>query len=270
MVGVVTLKKTENRTLLIDGDIFFYKFAFSNEGSIMFDEPETEEEADTPAAHWVVMERARLGVDDFVVKLREDTGCKDVLMVYSFSTASNFRYKVLPSYKGNRSGKEKPELHSAIKEYIMENYPSKTLEGIEADDILGIMQTRNPDDYVIASIDKDMRQIPGYLYNWNKGGLKKITEVQADSWFYTQVLIGDACDGYTGCKGIGPKKAMDFLEGCQTEQEYWSAVVRCYESKRQTEEQALQQARVARILRNTDYNFKKKEVILWTPKNTTA
>lgn len=42
-------------------------------------------------------------------------------------------------------------------------------------------------------------------------------------------------------------------------------VVKIFESKGLTEEDALRQARVARILRASDYNKKKKEVILWNP-----
>jgi DNA polymerase-1 len=41
--------------------------------------------------------------------------------------------------------------------------------------------------------------------------------------------------------------------------------VEAYAKKNLTADDALVQARVARILRHTDYNFKTKEPILWTP-----
>jgi DNA polymerase-1 len=42
-------------------------------------------------------------------------------------------------------------------------------------------------------------------------------------------------------------------------------VVAAFESKGLTEEDALVQARVARICRASDYDFKTKEVKLWNP-----
>ena len=41
-----------------------------------------------------------------------------------------------------------------------------------------------------------------------------------------------------------------------------------FEKKGLTEDDALLQARVARILRASDYDFKKKEPIMWTPVRT--
>ena len=73
--------------------------------------------------------------------------------------------------------------------------------------------------------------------------------------------MGDATDGYSGCPGIGPKTAEKVLEqGCD-----WATVVGCFKAKGLSEEAALIQARVARICHAKDYDFEKKEVILWNP-----
>jgi hypothetical protein len=45
----------------------------------------------------------------------------------------------------------------------------------------------------------------------------------------------------------------------------WELIVEAYAKKDLTEADALQQARVARILRFDDYDFNKKKPILWTP-----
>jgi DNA polymerase-1 len=42
-------------------------------------------------------------------------------------------------------------------------------------------------------------------------------------------------------------------------------VVPAYEAKGLTADDALVQARVSKILQHTDYNFTRKEPILWTP-----
>lgn len=46
----------------------------------------------------------------------------------------------------------------------------------------------------------------------------------------------------------------------------WPVVVQAYEKKGLSEEVALVQAQIARICRRDDYDFKRKEVILWKPK----
>ena len=45
----------------------------------------------------------------------------------------------------------------------------------------------------------------------------------------------------------------------------WQSVIDAYKSKGYTEEDALRNARMARILRAEDYDFKNKEVKLWKP-----
>jgi DNA polymerase-1 len=89
-----------------------------------------------------------------------------------------------------------------------------------------------------------------------------------------QVLTGDTCDGYSGCPGIGKKKAEKILNEAidsysgdfVTKEEFiWSFIIPAYLSKGLSEEDALTQARVARILRKDDYDFKKGEVKLWSP-----
>jgi DNA polymerase-1 len=81
----------------------------------------------------------------------------------------------------------------------------------------------------------------------------------------TQTLMGDNADGYKGCKGIGEKKAMDLLKDATTLDEMWEIVEKTYMKQGQMPLDALVNARVARILRHGDYNFKTNKVKLWTP-----
>ena len=45
----------------------------------------------------------------------------------------------------------------------------------------------------------------------------------------------------------------------------WATVLAAYDKAGLGEQEALVQARCARILRKSDWNSRKKEVILWTP-----
>ena len=250
---------------LIDADIVVYQAAARAEGvmdweddtvSITGSKSETEE-----------------GIDSMVADLKKIVGANRVLMV--FSDTENYRKKVYTQYKANRAGKRKPVTYAYGKAYAKKRYDSMTREGLEADDCLGILATGEVAgflaDKVVCSIDKDMRSFPCSLYNWKKpdDGVVVIDPLEADANFYLQVLTGDSVDGYPGCPGIGPKRAVRLLEEGPVDwadpRTVWAVVVAAYKKAGLTEDDAVTQARCARILRATDYEFKTKSPILWTP-----
>ena len=61
---------------------------------------------------------------------------------------------------------------------------------------------------------------------------------------------------------MGAVKAARVLASSKN---YWQSVVETYIENKLTEEDALIQARVAKILKKKDYNFKLKKIILWSP-----
>ena len=243
-------------TLLIDGDILLYRMGYVNQDVIEWEADCTSEFTD--------IEKAKKDFDRFVKLLMKDTKATDYIICLSGS--NNFRYRVEPTYKHNRKESSKPILYTKLKEYVLEAYADKLKikDDLEADDVMGIMATMKPNKYIIATIDKDLKQIPSKHYNWNEGVLFEVTKESGDYYFYTQVLTGDPTDGYSGCKGIGAVGARKILEAVD-DGNYWVAIVEAYESKGYTEEDAIKQARLARILRASDYDFKNKKVRLWTP-----
>lgn len=241
--------------LLVDADILVYQFAAVHEFNIDWDEETSSEVLQyEDAVYWMT---------SFVADLLNNTGTKEVTFCFS-SREPCFRYDILPTYKHNRKDQVRPKLLDDLRTFIEENYRTYTRPRLEADDVMGILATISPGKYTIASIDKDLRQIPGRLYNWRDGSLIEVSEEEADRYFYMQVLTGDPTDGYSGCPGIGPKRAERLLDGVGLE-DMWSVIVEAYEAKGLTEEDALQQARVARILRKNDYDFKNKRPKLWAP-----
>lgn len=248
-------------TLLIDADIVAYKQAAAYQSSYQFDE-------DDPAVltDW---DGAVKNIHDTVDWLLEELEADQAVMVLS-DDYENFRKKVLPSYKTNRKSTVRPEMLYPLKEYLFDNFKSYRKDTLEADDVMGILSTHPKlikGKKIIVSEDKDMRTIPGYYFNPDKPdqGVLEIDEESANHWWMMQTLMGDTTDGYKGCPLIGEVKATKILDDLHTLEEMWAAVVATYAAKDLTEEDALVQARCARILRHTDYNFKEKEVILWTP-----
>ena len=245
-------------TLLIDTDIVAYKCASVNQTDYDWGDGVTSRVVNRDKA----FDQALTVIEDLLTELKADKA------IVCLTDKDNFRHGVLPSYKGNRKGVEKPELLQEIKDYLAANYESYTRPTLEADDVMGILSTHPKlilGKKIIVSEDKDMKTIPGWLYNPRKDKKPyRVTKEAADRYHLYQTLIGDATDGYKGCPGIGPKKGEAVLDGAEPH-EWWDAVVETYESKGLTEEDALVQARVARILRAVDYDFKNKEVILWEP-----
>lgn len=179
----------------------------------------------------------------------------------------NFRKSILPTYKENRKGSMKPIHLTALKKYLADNYTSYERPGLEADDVMGILSTHPKlikGKKVIISIDKDMRQIPGYLFNPNKNTKPELIKKEdGDHYHLVQTLTGDPTDGYSGCPGIGPKKAELILN--RTDGTPWERILHAYADKELTEQDALAQAQVARICQWENYDYDNAEVIPWLP-----
>lgn len=182
----------------------------------------------------------------------------------------NFRKEIDPTYKGNRKGRKKPVGFHFLVEELRKHYNVVMRKGLEADDCIGIGMTAPyvvhlTQDYkptrVIISGDKDMNTIAGWFYNYDKEELVCNTQEEAYHYFLKQVLTGDSADGYGGCPSYGKVKAEKALK----ENPSWKTVVKCYEEQELTEEDAIRTARLAHILQSGDFDFVKKEVILWTP-----
>ena len=80
-----------------------------------------------------------------------------------FSDSKNFRKKIFPDYKGHRNRK-KPCGYKRVISGLKIEYDVIVMPQLEADDAMGIFATKFEGN-IIVSPDKDMRQIPGKLYN---------------------------------------------------------------------------------------------------------
>jgi DNA polymerase I len=245
---------------LLDGDIIAYRAACGMEK--VHDWGDTGGKVSEVDTHKAAEEAVKLAE-----QWADAVDAKEVIV--GFTSSDKFRTRILSSYKANRPG-QKPAAHAAAVQAVKDRFPHHLIRGLEADDILGILMTtpKYADKAVMVSIDKDFRTIPGRLFNPMRvqDGIVTITPDQADFWWMYQTLIGDSADNYKGCPGIGPKKAHAILGALyRPVDELWPRVVAAFKEKKLTEDDALVQARVARILRREDYDKKTKEIILWHP-----
>ena len=179
-------------------------------------------------------------------------------MILFFSDSKNFRKDIQADYKGHRNRK-KPCGYKRVINKLSEEYSVIRMPTLEADDSMGIFSTQYPGN-IIISPDKDMKQIPGMLWNFDESFT--ITEEEGAKWHLIQSLAGDNTDGYAGVPGIGVKRAAALFE----EKGYsWKTVVEAFKEKDLSEDIALENARLAKILTTEDYDHEKGEPILWSP-----
>ena len=133
---------------------------------------------------------------------------------YILEGEGNFRYCIDPEYKGNRV-KEKPDHFYSTKDYIINNKNTVLAKDMETDDYCHIFATLCmllSLDYVVGYIDKDLKQIVGNLYNYNKKEWLLVDKYLGLYNLCTQLLTGDATDTRAaGLKGIGAVKAKKIL-----------------------------------------------------------
>lgn len=234
-----------------DADLLVYRVGFGCQKDLDF--------GDGQVTPWADTDKAVQLLELEVAKVCQHLGPAEI--VFCLSHERNFRKDVHPEYKGNRVGSRwRPLLFDFIREWVQGQDRFECWDNLEADDILGIMATR--DDAIMVTIDKDLRGVPGRLCDPSKGWkVETIDEDDADWWHLFQTLCGDRVDNYEGAPGIGPKKASALLAGG-----IWEEVLEGFELAGMTEEDALIQARLARMLRDGDYNHSTGEVTLWTPR----
>lgn len=281
-------------TLLIDGDILAFVSAAAAQRAI--GNPQVDDSgciyAFASLPEGIAIMENMLG--SLKAKLNATGAC------IALSSSSNWRKEVLPSYKSNRDELSKPVLLGHLKQHLRDAHGAESVEGLEADDLVGIWATAFDDGFmdqrICVSRDKDFQGIPGFhhtLGDLRSDGtprVREVTEWQAKRFHLVQCLSGDRIDGYGGCPGLGMARAAAIIDDpkrlvpragtitvgknkgksvtrwfAEPTNDYWACIVSNYLKAGLTEHDALLTARVAKILLAEDYDFKKGVVRLWTP-----
>tara|TARA_R100000700_G_C3124321_1_gene112060 strand:- start:107 stop:844 length:738 start_codon:yes stop_codon:yes gene_type:complete len=235
--------------LLIDADFTVYKCCAAAESEIDF--------GDDVIVVTSTFSEAYACVKRELKRIQNKFGSFDDLILF-FSDSCNFRKDIQADYKGHRNRK-KPCGYKRVIQKLKTEFDVIRMPWLEADDAMGIYATKNPGN-IIISPDKDMKQIPGMLYNFDEAFT--ITKEEGAKWHLIQTMAGDNTDGYSGVPGIGVKRATALFE----EHGYsWKTVIDAFKEKDLSEEVALTNARLAKILTTEDYDHEKREPVLWNP-----
>lgn len=155
--------------------------------------------------------------DSIFHEIMSRTGCREYYGF--FSGENNFRQEVYKyaAYKGHRPEKAEwvKKWEPVIKNHFKTVWGFYEVLGIEADDCIALTTRKyRPEDIVICSPDKDMKQLSGYHFDYKAmdSEIVFVTQEQADHNFCMQMLTGDAVDNVAGIPGLGEVKAEKLLK----------------------------------------------------------
>lgn len=221
---------------LVDGDIFAYEFgnAKATDGV-------------SPLPWPFVVSRLDARIQNILLQV--GAGSHTLYL----TGQGNFRISVatIKPYKGHRPT-DKPYWWEKIRDFLVYHRGAIIVNGMEADDILGIEQydSFTYDKYdlaagkllknastVICSRDKDLHMIPGWHYTWGAGKQEEQplwwqNELDAIRFFYTQLLTGDSTDNIPGLYGVGKSSSLvKYISTCSSELEMYAHVREQYEKR---------------------------------------
>ena len=228
---------------IIDGDVLVYqacKSRFSSFSVINLDDdgdkimPQFTKEQDAK-----YLKQCWDNFNQDLVNLTEKLYCTDYLMAVKGDGC--FRHDIYDDYKKNRKTQD-PKRVQMVNEFVpilrklaVKSGLAVPADGREADDLIRTWAEearRVNQKYVICSIDKDLRCIPGthYImhYETEKQVILDISEDAAKRHYYEQLLKGDPTDNIPGVPRVGEVKAKKLISECSTEKEMQERVVEAY------------------------------------------
>jgi 5'-3' exonuclease len=236
---------------LLDADVLVYEIGFGAEAGWKYEEQEGVPPFDYAANM----------LDNRIANICAIVGATKPPILF-LTGKGNFRYHIAKRTPYKERAGNKPVHYKNIIAYIKGKYDWRLQEGLEADDLMAIEQTRveeilngNPFysgpevQTIICTRDKDLRSVAGWHYGWELGnqpqfGPALVTELGSIAlstdrkkikgvglrFFLSQCLTGDTVDSIPGLAGCGPVAAFKILDGTTTYKEGLNAVYRAYKA----------------------------------------
>lgn len=264
-MGSCTSFPNKDTVLVFDADLILYQKGFKHE--------DTEE-------FWVIEE----DINSWIYGFFEKFGTSKYILY--LTGKGNFREELAVSHKYKDRTARKPRWYKEIREFLIYMHRTEVIDGMEADDAIGIHLTKESNSIHIG-IDKDILQVQGWHYRYgthnspevplryisNEGFLeleegtkKKKLKGGGYPWFYAQMLLGDRTDSIFGPQGYGDVKVWNTLKDCSTEREYYEAVLEVYKESFENPEERLQEN--ANLLYMIRELTEEGEPVLWKPEET--
>lgn len=206
----------------------------------------------------------------------------DIHPILILGGKENYRFAVAKQkpYKGNRV-QPKPEHYDAIRKYLLEVHGAQLTTINEADDEVSIQAQDSIG--IVATVDKDLDQIPGYHYDYKKKVFYEVSTEEGTLFFYQQAISGDSTDNIPGAWKLGAKAAEKLIREAADQIEFswyenpdayegilWDTVLAAYETSLTNKGCPYTEADIpaialetARLVKMQDYDDQ-----LWCPPGT--
>lgn len=173
----------------------------------------------------------------------EQTGFKlTAYELYITACTNSIRKNISEEYKANR---RRNKWVNEIRNRLISEGNVIFDDQYEADDLIADRAkelNEQGKEYIIISIDKDLKQIPGWHFDYypkkikhpdgtittQMKGLSFTTPYESWKMLAYQVIAGDHGDGVKGIPGIGHVRTNQILHGCKTYKDFQNKVVRAY------------------------------------------
>lgn len=223
----------KERTILLDGDILAYQVAMASCAK----STKTVDGVEVPCYKITKTEAQMEKLIEYLLTKIKSSLDNKIIETYLTGT-DNFRFQVatLAPYKGQRPSVKPPSL--PIVRDILVSMGTEIINGQEADDELSIRSYELDHNCTIASLDKDLLQVPCGHYFWGTAGHKerlerRVSPEEARHRFYCQILTGDRVDNIPGLYGLGAKRANAALEPLygMSDEDYGTQIVELFHER---------------------------------------
>jgi hypothetical protein len=169
----------------------------------------------------------------------------DSIEIYVTKCTESIRKNLSPQYKANR---DRNEIVDCLRNMFIFNSDAISHDSLEADDLIADRARElGEDNCLIVSMDKDLQQIGGFIYNFYRKpsikdeygspietfprkGLSYISKLEAMKFLAKQMIMGDAGDGVQGLPKYGKAKADKIIDPIECKFGLIKAVVNEYKT----------------------------------------
>jgi 5'-3' exonuclease len=219
MIGTKKVELNDEYTILIDADSLMYFSSYGSEEDQVLSETKLSEK-----------------IYDILNIVEQNYNIKEWHVFVKGK--NNFRYKIFPDYKKRRP--EKHPIIDVLNQYLVDEFGAIEAHNAESDDyVFSYSQLpENKGKAIMCSVDKDLRQIPGIHYDYQKNKFIIVDEETAIYNLAIQMIMGDAADCIPGLRGYGPKKAENLIKKGMTKYQYIKVILNEYRKNCKSPEEA--------------------------------
>lgn len=270
----------------MDGDVLAYESAFAAEAAWKYDFPSS---LDPPPFDKVAEQ-----LDNRLANICGRVGATQPPILY-LTGKKNFRHDIAKRQAYKDRASNKPWHFKNVLAYMKGKYDCRLTEGLEADDLMSIEQTRSREllegnplytgpttTTIICTRDKDLRSVEGWHYGWELENQPEFGPEIVDFlgrirlsdkrnkiigtgllFFYAQCLTGDSVDSIVGLPKCGPVKAYETLKSATSEEEAFRSVLSAYKASYGDEQGPVELLEQGRLLWMTRYLHEDGSPVLW-------